>query len=598
MKHKLFIRKTMAAGLALCLLTGGATTALADDRDDWDDRKRYKSDNFEMKWDEDALEDLLESGISIQWPNQGKGKGNGKAKGKAKGHYKGDIIIKLDFDDIDEEKHWAMQYIAKLAAKQVFSGYDDGTFRPNKPVSRIEAVITAIRLMGLKEQAESSEEMSTELNFKDTDEIEKKYPQAIGYVAVALENDLFVETETKLQASKSADRLWATILLVKALGLEDEAKAKMNTQLPFKDAREIPAGAVGYVAVAVDKNIVSGYENNTFRPNKPVTRAELAVLLDRAGEEMPEYTDGKVTGEITEISGNAIEVRFGSTVKTYTFHSDAFIHYKGERLDIDELSEGDEIVIRSYEDTIVFVEVVKLQDGGDDDLFQNDFSLHGEVNGVVYSSNGLISKLDVEHRVNNKAVTTTFDVYGNVEIWGDARFISINQDVEVKGENGIIEVIKIANDDIDFEVEGLIKTVVKDQDGDITTLEMYQKINDKYIPVKFNVDSEAEIIGNPAFISSGFTVKVEGEGTTIEKIIIDATNTTFVVDGKVESVTLNENGQLNTIAINQQLNGYNQVTLYNVSANVQIEGNAALLSKGQAVELTGSNHTISKIEIK
>ncbi len=35
--------------------------------------------------------------------------------------------------------------------------------------------------------------------------------------------------------------LWATTLLVKALKLEAEAKAKMNTTLTFKDAKQNPS---------------------------------------------------------------------------------------------------------------------------------------------------------------------------------------------------------------------------------------------------------------------------------------------------------------------------------------------------------------------
>ena len=82
--------------------------------------------------------------------------------------------------------------------------------------------------------------------------------------------------------------LFAATLLVKALGLEADATAKVNTQLTFKDEDKIPAGSVGYVAVATEKGIVTGYDNNTFRPNQPVTRAELAALLDRTDEEMPD----------------------------------------------------------------------------------------------------------------------------------------------------------------------------------------------------------------------------------------------------------------------------------------------------------------------
>lgn len=40
--------------------------------------------------------------------------------------------------------------------------------------------------------------------------------------------------------------------------------------------------ASGYIQSAVNSNIISGYSDGTFRPNKPVTRGEMAVLVSRA----------------------------------------------------------------------------------------------------------------------------------------------------------------------------------------------------------------------------------------------------------------------------------------------------------------------------
>lgn len=50
-------------------------------------------------------------------------------------------------------------------------------------------------------------------------------------------------------------------------------------KLSFKDA--IPDYAQGSVQVALSKGLVKGYTDKTFRPNQVVTRAEVAVILDR-----------------------------------------------------------------------------------------------------------------------------------------------------------------------------------------------------------------------------------------------------------------------------------------------------------------------------
>ena len=94
-----------------------------------------------------------------------------------------------------------------------------------------------------------------------------------------MRTDLFTESDDSVLPNEEANRLWATTLLVKALKLEAEAKAQMKATLAFKDAKKIPAGSVGYVKVAVDKGLVNGFEDNTFKPEQRVTRAELAALL-------------------------------------------------------------------------------------------------------------------------------------------------------------------------------------------------------------------------------------------------------------------------------------------------------------------------------
>ena len=50
----------------------------------------------------------------------------------------------------------------------------------------------------------------------------------------------------------------------------------------FTDWQSISTGAQKYVAVAVEKGLISGYEDNTFRGQSGITRAETATLLWRA----------------------------------------------------------------------------------------------------------------------------------------------------------------------------------------------------------------------------------------------------------------------------------------------------------------------------
>lgn len=52
-------------------------------------------------------------------------------------------------------------------------------------------------------------------------------------------------------------------------------------EMDYKDANAIPAWAKEAVKSVTDKGLMLGDDNGNFRPNDPVTRAELAVVLSR-----------------------------------------------------------------------------------------------------------------------------------------------------------------------------------------------------------------------------------------------------------------------------------------------------------------------------
>ena len=58
----------------------------------------------------------------------------------------------------------------------------------------------------------------------------------------------------------------------------------------FKDWASIPSESAEFVAVAIEKGIINGYEDSTFRPNATLTRAEACTMLKRAF-----YPDVKLT---------------------------------------------------------------------------------------------------------------------------------------------------------------------------------------------------------------------------------------------------------------------------------------------------------------
>ena len=54
-----------------------------------------------------------------------------------------------------------------------------------------------------------------------------------------------------------------------------------NGIISFKDEATIPDWARNAIAYSVERGLIKGYNDNTFRGDQPMTRAEVAVVLHR-----------------------------------------------------------------------------------------------------------------------------------------------------------------------------------------------------------------------------------------------------------------------------------------------------------------------------
>jgi len=70
-------------------------------------------------------------------------------------------------------------------------------------------------------------------------------------------------------------------MLSRALQLENRSDIRAQA-LSFKDAVSFPSWASSHIALARSAGLINGYDDGTFRPNKPITRAEIVVMAVRA----------------------------------------------------------------------------------------------------------------------------------------------------------------------------------------------------------------------------------------------------------------------------------------------------------------------------
>ena len=172
---------------------------------------------------------------------------------------------------LDVGGHWSEGDIRLASAKGWIHGYPDATFRPDQPVTRGEFV--KLVASSLQPQVASSLES---LPFIDTNEMDD---WLIPYLLSAVESEWVTGFEDgSFRPHEPILREAATTILMRALKLAEQA---VDAALLFEDSEKISPWAHGPVVNASQMQLIQGFEDNTFRPQSHMTRAETVTILCR-----------------------------------------------------------------------------------------------------------------------------------------------------------------------------------------------------------------------------------------------------------------------------------------------------------------------------
>lgn len=163
--------------------------------------------------------------------------------------------------------HWAEASILKASGQGWVSGYGDGTFKPQRQVTRAEFVTMLARAMELTIPAAPA------VSFADREEIPA---WSLGYIQAAVEAGL-VEGygDGTFRAGKLITRAETAAMIVRAQGIVPATGGKPG----FADTVDIPLWAQPYIAVAEARGWVKGVGEGTFAPLRNATRAESVHMI-------------------------------------------------------------------------------------------------------------------------------------------------------------------------------------------------------------------------------------------------------------------------------------------------------------------------------
>ncbi|AEG16888.1 peptidase S8 and S53 subtilisin kexin sedolisin [Desulfofundulus kuznetsovii DSM 6115] len=186
-------------------------------------------------------------------------------------HFSSYAIFALKKTFNDAGAHWAQKDIELMAARGIIGGYEDGTFRPEKPVSRAELAALLVKLLGLSEVRPESP------TFTDVEPSAWYY----GTVEAAARVGLLAGDGRNFRPDATLTRQEMAAVVVRLSGLSGSAPAAN-----FADEKEIAPWARQAVATAYARGLMRGVDDRLFAPGSMVTRAQCATLLARLADRL------------------------------------------------------------------------------------------------------------------------------------------------------------------------------------------------------------------------------------------------------------------------------------------------------------------------
>ncbi len=176
------------------------------------------------------------------------------------------------FSDVSSG-YWANGFIQTLASRGVLSGFPDGSFRPNEPVTRAQYA-------AMIRQAFRKAPTRPAISFTDVSQ---------SYWAIAAIQEAYTTgfmsgyPEGNFLPDANISRAEVLVSLANGLGYSPSGSSVNSSLQIYNDANAIQDWARPSIAAATDKQIVVDYPNvQSLNPNRQATRAEVAAFIYQA----------------------------------------------------------------------------------------------------------------------------------------------------------------------------------------------------------------------------------------------------------------------------------------------------------------------------
>lgn len=392
----------------------------------------------------------------------------------------------------DVKGHYAEKEIEKWTQNQIFSGYSDNTFKPNKPISREEFVWILNKIFKYIEKSSTT-----------FDDVPAKYFYGDVIAKAVAAGTIVGDGNGKFRPSSPITRQEAASIIAKAFNLKAQ---DVNAVNKYTDAKDVTSTNKQYVSAMVEKGYLSGWSNK-IHPNVKLTRAHYVKMLDNIIGDI-KNTAGTYTGNVTK----SLVVNTGSVIlKDMTIAGDLYL--------TSGIGSGDVTL-----DNVVVKGRTIVSGGGENSIVLKNTKIEGTMivikkDGkvrVVAQGSTEVANLQVESGVKLEEDGVTGKGFGTVEVFT----IAPGQELKLDG---------------DFE-----EVVVQAENATIKVLD--GKVDSLVVETKATVDLQGGVVG-------ALTIDEKADGTSVT-LDSDAKVTTLTADapaqvsgtGAIETANINVSG--------------------------------------------------------
>lgn len=492
----------------------------------------------------------------------------------------------VTFNDVESDAtvSWAKDSITKMTDAGYIKGYEDGTFRPYRAITKIESLILMSRMLGYENSEFSSVASAASTAYKSiASKYNTTYANEISYLmycGVLKESDL-VDYASAANANTQLLRYQAAVLMSKLMGADSEAKAYTVSAATYADDSAIPTTARPYVEYVSANNIMNGMDKTDdgkaqFSPLTSLTRAQMATLLARMMDKLElKY----VSGTVDSVSNSKISVD-GTSLGIMT---DTKVYISGGTASVSDISSGSDASVVSISKNALAITAQEAQ---------NSTVVYGVITRKVENADG--KKLTIaDYEDNDNSETYTVKDSCKITVDGaKATLADLKNNDFVKVTITGSSISEISTESKSLTVKGIIVSTEYDNDDHV------------YINVS---DTDGENTQQYVVSNKGADITRDGSEAEFSALTKGDKVTLKLTYGKVTSVTASGNtvgfsGLLKEIVISSNpsltitIDGQDKKYFLRSDAKITVSGTAATIYDLRPnVTVTG---TLDSSEIK